>query len=117
MEQYFSQIDKTRIPSMPRYAYDGRIFVIQSDNEAQSALRALESYKLLGFDTETRPTFRKGEHHKPALLQVASDDFCFLFRLNHISRIDAIVNLFANPRITKVGAPILESLPIHLYVN
>ena len=74
MEQYFSQIDKTCIPSMPRYAYDGRIVVIQSDNEAQSALRALRSYNLLGFDTETHPTLRKGEHHKPALLPLASDD-------------------------------------------
>ena len=116
MEQYFSQIDKTLIPSMPRYAYDGRIFVIQSDNEAQSALRALEKYRLLGFDTETRPTFRKGEHHKPALLQVASDDFCFLFRLNHISRIDAIVNLFANPDITKVGLSIKDDIhALHRY--
>ena len=78
----------------------------------------MESYKLLGFDTETRPTFRKGEHHKPALLQVASDDFCFLFRLNHISRIDAIVKLFANPRITKVGLSIKDDIhALHRYAE
>ena len=72
--------------------YDkGRIVVVLTERDAEKAVRYLLSQPILGIDTETRPSFKKGQTHYVALLQVSSHDVCFLFRLAHffssISRI------------------------------
>lgn len=84
MRQLFIKTDKKFIPELPRFAFEGRIFVVQSVSEAERVVRALRRSPILGIDTETRPTFRKGQNHKVALLQVATEDMCFLFRLNEM---------------------------------
>jgi ribonuclease D len=58
---------------------------------------------LLGLDTETRPSFQRGRQHQVALLQVAAEDICFLFRLNHIGMSPAIIRLLEDTTVTKVG--------------
>lgn len=103
MRQLFIKTDKTFIPNLPRYAFEGKIYVIQSANEAERAVEVLRQSPILGIDTETRPTFKKGVSHKVALLQVANEQLCFLFRMNEIGFLPCMADLLADPKVLKVG--------------
>lgn len=70
----------------------------------------LESVKVLGFDTETRPSFKKGEVYKVALLQLSTETDAYLFRLHSLSQFDRIKNIFENTEIIKVGVAIRDDL-------
>lgn len=103
MKIIYEKFDKTQIPSLPREKFTGRIFVITTPQEADRAVSYLMSQHILGFDTETRPSFRHGVNHKVAMLQVSSYDTCFLFRLNHTGITESIKTLLEDTTITKVG--------------
>lgn len=103
VRQLFRNTDKQFIPSLPRFAFDGKIYVIQSEAEAERAVTVLRQSPILGIDTETRPTFRKGESHKVALLQVANEQMCFLFRLNIMGFPPCLSNLLADKSVLKIG--------------
>lgn len=102
MMEFPATIDKQIIREMPVEAFRGKIFVIDSETEAREAVGILGTQPLVGVDTETRPSFRKGMMHKVALLQVATDDECFLFRLNHIGLPDFLEDFLQND-VPKVG--------------
>ena len=95
--------DKKKIQALPKVLFDGRIIVIFTEKEAEKAVEYLLQQELLGFDTETRPSFKKGKMYQVALLQVATPDTCFLFRLNKIGLPDSIIRLLEDRNITKVG--------------
>lgn len=88
---------------MPKAVFPGRIFVIQTEGEADKAVKYLSSQPVIGIDSETRPSFTKGQSHKVALLQLSSEDCCFLFRLNHTGLTQSLIDLLENPDIIKVG--------------
>ena len=69
---------------MPKVLFEGRIFVIFTEADADKAVEYLKTQQIVGVDTETRPSFKRGTTHKVALLQIATADTCFLFRLNRI---------------------------------
>ena len=75
-------IDKEEVKDMPKALFPGQIHVIQTPQEAERAVAYLKKCPILGIDSETRPSFTKGQSHKVALLQVSSEEHCFLFRLN-----------------------------------
>ena len=75
-------IDKETVKDLPKAAFPGQIHVVQTPWEAEKAVAYLKSCPLLGIDSETRPSFTKGQIHKVALLQISSEEHCFLFRLN-----------------------------------
>ncbi|MDD6123100.1 MAG: 3'-5' exonuclease domain-containing protein 2 [Bacteroidales bacterium] len=103
MRDLHVKIDKTVIPQLPRYAFEGRIVVVQSEDEANRAVRALRAAPMIGMDTETRPAFKRGEMHKVALLQMATEDICFLFRLNQMGLPEALVELLSDKDVLKLG--------------
>ena len=104
MKQIFTKYDKEKLNDLPRACFDGRIYIIQSEAEAARAVDYLLHQPILGFDTETRPSFRKGQLHTVALLQVASHDACFLFRLNLMQGLPGpVVTLLQDTHVTKVG--------------
>ena len=84
MKQIKSTITKAEIAQMPIVQFPGRIFVIYTETDAEKAVAYLKSQQIVGVDTETRPSFKRGRSHKVALLQIATADTCFLFRLNQI---------------------------------
>ena len=98
-----NKVDKKTISSLPRVIFPGRIIVVLSASEAERAVDYLLAQPVLGFDTETRPSFKKGVHHKCALLQVATPKYCFLFRLNYIGLCPAVKRLLEDNSVTKVG--------------
>ncbi|MCD8285407.1 MAG: 3'-5' exonuclease domain-containing protein 2 [Prevotellaceae bacterium] len=76
------KFEREAISSLPRALFEGAVEVVDSEEDAERAVERLLAEPLLGFDTETRPSFRKGIHNDVALLQVASPEHCYLFRLS-----------------------------------
>lgn len=99
----YNKFDKKSISDLPRVTFPGKIVVVLTEFEAQKAVDFLLSADILGIDSETRPVFKKGQHHKVALLQVSTKDVCFLFRLNLIGMPSCIVRLLEDTTILKVG--------------
>lgn len=83
--------------------YQGPIHLIRKSDQIEQAVRQLEKEKVLGFDTETRPTFRAGQSYLPAVLQLAGEQAVYVFQLQHCSLSKALRRLLANPKIIKAG--------------
>ena len=98
-----SSITKEDISILEQETFEGRIIVVQSLPEAEKAVKYLSEYSMVGFDTETRPAYKKGAHHSVALIQLSTEDTCFLFRLNMIGFPQCLVDFFSNPNIKKIG--------------
>lgn len=90
MKQIKKTITKAEIAAMPKVLFPGRIFVIYTESEAEKAVAYLKDQRIVGVDTETRPSFKRGTTHKVALLQISTQDTCFLFRLNRIGMPDSL---------------------------
>ena len=103
MKTIYAAIDKTKINDFPRALFEGRIIVVQTKAEAEKAVDFLLAKPILGFDTETRPSFKKGLIHNVGLLQVSTHSTCFLFRLNMIGMTDPIARLLSDTSILKIG--------------
>ncbi len=99
----YNKFDKKSIPDLPRVTFQGKIVVVLNEEEANKAVDYLLSADILGVDSETRPVFKKGQHHKVALLQVSTRDICFLFRLNLIGMPPCIIRLLEDTTVLKVG--------------
>jgi ribonuclease D len=99
----YNKYDKTLIAQLPLVQFEGRIVVVLNASEAERAVKFLLTQPMLGFDTETRPNFKRGHLYKVSLLQVATEDICFLFRLNYTGLTPAIVQLLEDTTVTKVA--------------
>ena len=73
-QMYKIAIDKTEVNSLPQVVFPGKVVVIDSMFQLKAAVDVLRKADVVGFDTETRPSFRKGEHHKVALIQLSTSD-------------------------------------------
>lgn len=100
-----TSITKEELAQLPQRAFDGHPVTVINDEQAEIAVRQIrEANCLVGFDTETRPSFRKGETHKVALVQLSIDKVCFLFRLNKIGGIPACLKeLLEDSSVIKIG--------------
>lgn len=96
-------ISKEELSELPTVVYPGEIIVINTAEEAKAALEVISGYSVIGFDTETKPSFKKGYTNKVALIQIATDDACYLFRINKFGLIDEIIDLFQSTNVLKVG--------------
>lgn len=96
-------INKEEIKELPKALFPGRIYVIQTESEANKAVDYLKSQKIVGIDSETRPSFTKGQSHKVALLQISSDECCFLFRINMFGLAPSLIELMEDPSVIKIG--------------
>ncbi len=104
MKTLANRYDKKRIAQLPKVLFQGRIIVVQGEEEAKRAVTYLLSQEVIGLDTETKPIFKKGAGMNPvALLQIATRDTCFLFRLNHIGFTPELVSLLSDDNVLKVG--------------
>jgi ribonuclease D len=101
-KKIYQTISKADVADMPKVAFPGRIFVIYTEEEARKAVDYLNAQRLVGVDTETRPSFKRGQMHKVALLQVSTLDTCFLFRLNRIGMPEALQDFLVSDTL-KVG--------------
>lgn len=106
----YNKFDKHKINGLPRVTFPGRIITIFTEGEAERAVDFLLRQKILGIDTETRPSFRRGIQNKVALLQVSTIDTCFLFRLNIIGMTPAIIRFLEDTTVPKIGLSLKDDL-------
>ncbi|MDE6256551.1 MAG: 3'-5' exonuclease domain-containing protein 2 [Muribaculaceae bacterium] len=99
-------ITKQELSALPMVTYAGSIFLIDSEEKASEAAEILRQEKILGFDTETKPSFKRGHTNNVALLQLSTHDSTFLFRLNHIGLPDSVKAILENEEILKIGVSI-----------
>lgn len=108
--QYKKTISKEEINSLPLFEFNGKIELITNKEDALLACQELLKEDLLGFDTETRPSFKKGEFHHIALLQLATRHKAYLFRLNMFKIPKELIEILSNPEIKKVGVAISDDI-------
>lgn len=111
MRQIKNKISKAEIAQMSKVQFSGRIFVIYTEDDAEKAVEYLKTQYIVGVDTETRPSFRKGVTHKVALLQIATSDTCFLFRLNRIG-MPASLQDFLMSDVLKIGLSLKDDFMV-----
>ena len=99
-------ITKAEINELPMRQYDGEIILCKTPEEAKVAAEKLKKETLLGFDTETRPAFRKGEKYDPSLLQLATLNEVYLFQIQQTGLIPELIDVLAAHHITKAGVAI-----------
>ncbi len=103
-------ISKEEINLLPISGWEGPVRLVRTPEEVECAVDLLAREPLLGFDTETRPAFRKGQKFAPSLLQLASAAEVFLFQLKHTGLPDALLGILGDGRIVKAGVALAFDL-------
>ena len=103
-------ISKEEINELPLGQFEGKIYLIDRPEQVQDAVDYLEAQQMIGFDTETKPSFKKGEFNHVSLLQLSTSDHAFLFRLNKIGFPDSVRNLLEKENQVKIGAAVHDDL-------
>lgn len=100
---FAQHIDKAAIQTLPVTFFEGEVIVVDKPEMVADAAAYLRQHTVLGVDTEARPSFKRGVHYPTALVQIATLERCYLFRLTHVGLPVEIAEIFANPDICKVG--------------
>lgn len=107
---YRSSIPSEEINLMPVRAFDGEINIVDTFEKLPHAVEALTACSVVGFDTETKPTFTRGEHHEVALLQLSTATEAFLIRLDKIGLPEELLPILENPFKLKIGAAVADDI-------
>ncbi|MDR3253130.1 MAG: 3'-5' exonuclease domain-containing protein 2 [Tannerella sp.] len=101
---FAQKISKEAMSKMPRAIFEGQIILVETEQALDEALAYLSTLREIGFDTETRPSFSKNKQYKMSLVQLSSDDTCFLIRLNKLHGIPPALEAFLrNEKVKKIG--------------
>jgi len=103
-------ITKDEVNDLPLIRYEGRIHVIGEAAELAGAVAELRKEGVLGFDTESRPAFRKGESYPPSLVQLAGSRGVYLFQLKRLGELGPLWELLGSPDVLKVGVAIRDDI-------
>lgn len=103
-------IAKDLVHWMPLVAFEGETFIINTLEQVPEAVAYLNAQPMVGVDTETRPSFHRGQHFPVALVQIATEDRCYLFQLNRIGMPEELAAFFANKSVKKIGLAFKDDL-------
>lgn len=101
--EFYNKISKDEINLMPVRGWEGEVELVRDHDALQRAIAVLRQEEVLGFDTETKPSFKKGVSHRPALLQLAGADKVYLFHLHHLPDLAPLSEFLADLAMLKVG--------------
>ena len=90
--------------------FKGEIVVVDDLEIYRKVIPRLKEKEILGFDTETRPSFRKGRKNKVSLIQLATSDLACLFRINRIGIPEELVDILADPKVIKAGVAVHDDI-------
>ncbi len=110
--EFTIHVSKEQIAQMPTVSYPGHITVIDTVPLAIKAIAYLKEQPVVGFDTETRPSFRKGHVNSVALIQIATADRCFLFRVNHLGIFQELKDFLEDGNVTKIGLSLRDDFHV-----
>lgn len=97
------KISKEHIETLPRAVFNGEIHIVDTPQAAEKAAWFLNQQEIVGIDSETRPSFKRGTNHKVALLQISTENKCFLFRVNKSGLTLPVIDLLESKKTLKVG--------------
>lgn len=97
------KITKDEVNLMDLAEFDGKIIIVDESSQVTTAVDFLKRQQLVGVDTETRPAFKRGVHYKVSLMQISTEDICFLFRLNKIGFPQELLDFLSDTNIKKIG--------------
>lgn len=103
-------ISKEELSELPLNHFKGEIVVIEDENQIDELVCELELHSVIGFDTETKPSFQKGRINSVSLLQLSTSEKSYLFRLNKTGLHKALIRIFESPKIAKVGVGIRDDI-------
>ena len=112
MKTLFRSTPKQYISTLPKAEFQGKIVIIHSQREVKAAVEFLRKQTIVGVDTETRPSFRRGLTYQVALLQISTLDICFLFRLNMIGLPSELAQFLETPEILKIGLSLKDDISL-----
>lgn len=105
-----TEITKAQINELPLDKFEGEIVIVDSAQKTTDALIDIEHENIIGVDTETKPTFKKGALNKTALVQIATRNKVYLFRLNKIGLPFELARVFENSKIQKIGIAVIQDM-------
>ncbi len=108
--EYRRVIGAEEIARLPIRRYEGEIWVVSDTEELERALADIRQERVVGFDTETRPAFRKGEDYLPCLVQVATARRVYLLQLRRLDFSRAVTELLADRNLVKAGVALAGDL-------
>ena len=107
---FVNKISNEEVAALPAIHFDGRIVVVDTDEALDVACRYLAEQTVLGFDTETRPSFKAGVTNKVSLLQLSTYEHCYLIRLNKVKFSNKLMSVLQRSDILKIGADVAGDL-------
>ena len=113
----YKKLSKNEINSLPQTQFDGNVEVLSSNDNVQAAVNYLMNYDLIGFDTETKPTFVKGPLNPPSIMQLACIDKVYIFQLDNESLYKKLFPILSNENITKCGVSVDRDLIELMYLS
>jgi ribonuclease D len=105
-------ISNEELSTLPLTAFEGDIYVVETVEELNNAINWLKNQSVLGFDTETKPSFSKGKNNPVSLLQFSTSEKAFLFRINKLGLPPGLIKILASPKILKIGVAIRDDIKI-----
>ncbi|MDI3527669.1 MAG: hypothetical protein PWR03_1852 [Tenuifilum sp.] len=103
-------IDKDELKNLPRITFPGQIIVANTIEDIENLIPIFSKEEVLGFDTESRPSFKKGKQNGVSIMQIATGELAAILRLKKTGIPDSLKDLLENPNIIKVGAAIHDDL-------
>lgn len=104
------EITKAEVNDLPLGKFEGEIVIVDTPIKIADAIEDIESENIIGVDTETKPTFKKGILNDTALIQISTRKKVYLFRLNKMGFPYALSRIFETPQIQKIGIAILQDM-------
>ena len=111
------KLSKNEINALPLIKYDGDIEILTSKDNIHAAINDLKNYDLIGFDTETKPTFVKGPLNPPSIMQLACDDKVYIFQFDNDEIFKQLSLILSNKNITKCGVSVDRDLIELMYLS
>lgn len=107
---YQSTISNSEVNELPLEKFEGETILITNPSDIPAAIKELSEEPALGFDTESKPTFKKGEYNPVSMIQLATSRKAFLFRINMTGLTSDLASILTNPDILKVGAGLHDDI-------
>ena len=110
MDEFRRTISRGDVNELPIRRYEGGVTLVETPADLKGAMADIQQESVVGLDTETRPSFRKGESHLPCLVQVATARAVHLFPLERLDCSRELAKLLADPLIIKAGVSLAHDL-------
>ena len=110
VNNFIDKISNEQTALLPAVEFRGKILLVEQERDIAEACKQLARQPLIGFDTETRPSFQSGVTYRVSLLQLSSAERCYLFRLNRIPLARPLLRLLESREVVKVGADVAGDL-------